>query len=226
VSSTIFEPKTNSLAGFPGVNNNSNFAFQIVAEFESTAMGTGGTNYVGANGTYGTGGTVRFDMVTVSGTAIPIGTPPNITSQPANQTANQGANVTFSVLATGTDLLSYQWRFNSSPLSGATASNYTRTNVQPANMGTYSVLVTNGAGTATSSNATLSLVVSRPILVMQSPQVIQWQGLSNLAYTVQARTNLNQTNWSTTGSASSPTANVAFTNQADAAQRFYRVVYP
>jgi hypothetical protein len=93
-------------------------------------------------------------------------------------------------------------------------------------MGTYSVVVTNAAGTATSSNATLSLVIPRPTLVMQSPQVIQWQGLSNLAYTVQARTNIDQTNWATAGTASSPSANVSFTNQADAAQRFYRVVYP
>ena len=77
--------------------------------------------------------------------------------------------------------LAYQWRFNASILSGATASAYTRTNAQPADAGSYLVVVSNSAGTATSSNATLSLIVPAPTLVMQSPQVLQWQGLSNLA---------------------------------------------
>jgi hypothetical protein len=47
-----------------------------VAEFESTATGAGNPNYVGATGTYATTGTTRFDMVTVSGTAIPPTNPP------------------------------------------------------------------------------------------------------------------------------------------------------
>jgi len=61
---------TNSLAAMPGVNNNSNFVFRIVAEFESTAANTANAVYVGAGGTYATSGTSRFDMVTVSGTSI------------------------------------------------------------------------------------------------------------------------------------------------------------
>ena len=101
----------------------------------------------------------------------------------------QCSNVTFSVTATGTAPLTYQWRFNSSPIAGATAAAYTRSNAQPADIGSYSVVVTNSAGTATSSNATLSLFVPAPILAMQSPQIIAWQGLSNLTYTVQAKTN-------------------------------------
>ena len=225
-SSTSWELKTNSLAGFAGVNNNSNFAFQIVAEFESTATGAGNTNYVGAGGNYGTGGTVRFDMVTISGMAIQAATPPSITSQPASQAASQGAAAGFSVLAAGTAPLAYQWRFNSSNLSGATASVYARSNVQPADMGSYSVVVSNSAGIATSSNATLVLVVPSPSLLMQSPGVLQWQGLSNLPYTVQARTNIEQTNWLNLGAASAPGPTVSYTNQPGVPRRFYRVVYP
>jgi len=76
VASTSFESKTNNLAGIPAANNNSNFAFRIVAEFENTAAGTLNTTYVGATGTYGTGGTIRFDMMTVSGSVIPTNPPP------------------------------------------------------------------------------------------------------------------------------------------------------
>ena len=66
-----------------------------------------------------------------------------IVVQPQNQTANQGQNAAFSVTATGSAPLSYQWRFNSTSLSGATASTYTVTNAQPTNAGSYSVVVTN-----------------------------------------------------------------------------------
>ena len=57
------------LAAIPSVNNNSNFAFRIVAEFESTATGTANDVYA-ANGGYKPGGTISFDMVTISGTPI------------------------------------------------------------------------------------------------------------------------------------------------------------
>jgi hypothetical protein len=60
--------KTNSLTAISGVNNNTNFAFRFVSEFENTAANTANTNYVPANSSsYGTSGTMRYDMVTVSG---------------------------------------------------------------------------------------------------------------------------------------------------------------
>jgi hypothetical protein len=51
------------------VNNQANFAFRIVSEFESTAIGSGNAQYVatGSGSTYGTGGTWRFDMMTIAG---------------------------------------------------------------------------------------------------------------------------------------------------------------
>jgi hypothetical protein len=93
-------------------------------------------------------------------------------------------------------------------------------------MGSYSVVVSNTAGGTLSSNAALSLVVPAPTLLLPSPGILQWQGLSNLSYTVQVRTNLEQSNWFTLGAASAPGAIVSFTNQPDAPRRFYRVVYP
>ena len=65
-----------------------------------------------------------------------------------------------------------------------------------------------------------------PSVAITSPGLLQWQGLSNLAYTVQGKTNLDDANWTTLGTASSPTINISFTNQTGAAQQFYRVVYP
>jgi hypothetical protein len=72
-SAVVFESKTNNLESIAAVNNNPNFAFRIVSEFESTAIGTTNANYVGAAGTYGSGGTMRFDRVTVSANRIAAG---------------------------------------------------------------------------------------------------------------------------------------------------------
>ena len=66
-----------------------------------------------------------------------------------------------------------------------------------------------------------------PILTMQSPTILRWQGVSNLVYTIQTTTNLAGTNWITIGTASSPTTDISFTNQDDGAlQRFFRVICP
>ena len=61
--------------------------------------------------------------------------PPSITSQPLSQSVNQGANATFTVSASGSTPLSYQWRLDGANIAGATASSYTRSNVQPADAG-------------------------------------------------------------------------------------------
>ncbi|MGQ9866935.1 MAG: ExeM/NucH family extracellular endonuclease, partial [Pseudanabaenaceae cyanobacterium] len=72
---TWFNSRTANLTAIPAVNNNSNFAFRIVSDFAPST-----TSYAPSNSTstYGTGGTWRFDMVTVSGnpssTITPIGT--------------------------------------------------------------------------------------------------------------------------------------------------------
>jgi Concanavalin A-like lectin/glucanases superfamily/Immunoglobulin domain/Lectin C-type domain/Chitobiase/beta-hexosaminidase C-terminal domain len=90
--------------------------------------------------------------------------PPSLNSQPANQTATVGGSATFSVITAGTPPFAYQWSFNGTNVSGATASSLIITNVQRANAGTYAVVVTNAAGSITSSNAVL-IVNSPPATV-------------------------------------------------------------
>ncbi len=82
-------------------------------------------------------------------------TAPAISTQPQNQTVTAGANVTFSVQATGTPPPTYQWTRNGANVAGATAATLALNGVQAASAGTYAVVVTNSAGTVTSSNATL-----------------------------------------------------------------------
>ncbi len=82
---------------------------------------------------------------------------PSILAQPASQSVTTGSNVTFTVTASGAAPLSYQWRLGEVAIDGATNSSLTLSNVQPTDAGSYSVVVTNGFGASTSSNAVLSV---------------------------------------------------------------------
>ncbi|MSU49019.1 MAG: matrixin family metalloprotease [Opitutus sp.] len=100
--------------------------------------------------------------LTVNAAGTPGGTAgvaPTITVPPASQSVLAGAGVTFSVTATGTAPLSYQWRKDGTVLGGATAASLTLANVQPADGGGYTVLVVNAAGAIESAPATLTVSV-------------------------------------------------------------------
>ena len=84
-------------------------------------------------------------------------TVPLITSQPASKTVLSGSNTTFSVIASTSTPLRYQWYFNSASIKGATNSSYALAKVQYTNAGLYSVSVQNAGGTVNSSNATLTV---------------------------------------------------------------------
>jgi hypothetical protein len=88
------------------------------------------------------------------------GMPPTITTQPQNQTVAQGSSATFTVMATGTSPLSYQWMENGMTISGATSASYTTPPTTPAdNNAQFSVVVSNGTGSVTSNSATLRVLL-------------------------------------------------------------------
>jgi hypothetical protein len=83
--------------------------------------------------------------------------PPSITRQPESQTAIAGAGVIFSVTATGTEPLSYQWRKDGMNISGANSASYAIGNVQTSHTGSYWVIVSNAGGSTSSSIAMLTV---------------------------------------------------------------------
>ena len=84
---------------------------------------------------------------------------PFITRQPSSQAVWAGTNVSFSVTAAGTAPLNYQWYAGPIPLPGATVPTLTVSNVQPADEATpYRAVVTNPAGSATSTVALLTIL--------------------------------------------------------------------
>lgn len=87
---------------------------------------------------------------------------PSITSQPTAVNVNVGASATFSVVASGTAPLAYLWRKNGTAITGATSASFNLASAQLADAGTYSVMVSNGAGTVTSVGAQLTVNVPPP----------------------------------------------------------------
>ena len=102
-------------------------------------------------------GSVTSNHATLTVTAAQV--VPAITTQPAAQTVTPGQTASFSVEATGTAPLRYQWKKNGTDISGATSSTYTIAATM-ADAGAYSVVVTNTAGTATSKDATLTVTAT------------------------------------------------------------------
>jgi hypothetical protein len=223
VTTNIFESKTNNLASIPGSDNNSNFAFKIVAEFESSAINTTNTNYVTASGSgYAVSGTVRFDMMTVYGTAMPA-----IIVQPLSKVAVAGDNVDFDVTAAGATPLSYQWRLFGTNLSGATGTTLALTNVALSQAGDYVVVVTNTVGSVTSSVAVLTVYPTAAATLsgmLYSPGQFQFNvtGVPDFSYAVQVSTNL--IDWVSVETNTSPFITID-TDAGVLPLRFYRALY-
>jgi hypothetical protein len=88
----------------------------------------------------------------------PDNSKPAIASQTGDQTVALGRTATFSVTATGAAPLSYQWQRNGAAIGGATAASYTTAATTAADEGTtFSVVVSNAQGSASSSPATLHI---------------------------------------------------------------------
>jgi hypothetical protein len=151
---------------------------------------------------------------------------PTISTEPSNQVVIAGTDVNFSVTATGAPLPAYQWRFNGVNLPGATASTLTLTYVQPAQAGTYSVLVANSAGALASSGATLRVLVA-PLLTPLPGTRFQASlaGVTGLVYTLEYKNSLNDPVWTSLSPSLTGTGGILLLQDTNAitAARFYRV---
>ena len=103
---------------------------------------------------------------------LTVNVPPGITTQPVSQNINQGSPVTFSVTATGTAPLTYQWLKNGTNISGATSSSYAISSVVATDAANYTVAIANVAGSTNSSVATLTVNVPPTITTQPASQTV------------------------------------------------------
>ena len=183
------------------------------------------------------------------GVIPPVGPiPPSLTSEPASQSILAGTNVTFSAgVNGGTGPSTNQWQFNGSNLtdnnriSGSRNNSLTISNVLPTDAGNYRLFVCSAYGSATSSNAILTVTVGLPPSspVFLNAALVKSNGNCNFTwsapgyayYHVQYKTNLNQPNWINLGgtnfAAGDTTMSFSDTNAAyGSTRRFYRIMSP
>lgn len=100
---------------------------------------------------------------------------PTITIQPTNLIVTAEQPTTFSVAATGSTPINYQWQFGGVAIAGANSSSYTIGSVVPTNAGNYSCAVGNSVGTTNSVMATLT-VITNPVITLQPTNVTVYAG--------------------------------------------------
>lgn len=169
--------------------NNAIVTFSASADTGSTFAGWSGQNnlssstcsdttnpcsaVIGANATI----TVTFNKSTC--------TAPSISIHPQSQTKTVGESVTFSVTASGTTPLSYQWRKGGINITGATGSSYTISSLVVADAGSYDVVVSNDCGTVTSNAATLTVNKANQTITVttHAPSTAAYNSTFNVAAT-------------------------------------------
>jgi hypothetical protein len=166
----------------------------------------------------------------------PAAVAPTITQQPVSQTVDTGASVTFTVAATGTEPLSFQWLKGTFAMPGATFASLILHNVTTNETATYSCVVTNSGGKVTSQGAVLT--VNPPVVVEPDPTPAFTgfdvaNGVISLRFTARAGNNYEvQTvaavpaaTWTTLTNvpAKLQTTPVVVTDPVTGATRFYRL---
>jgi hypothetical protein len=150
--------------------------------------------------------------LTVNSTSVA----PSITTQPASSTVNLGQTATFTVAATGTAPLTYQWKKGTTTISGATSSSYTTPATTSSDNGAqFTAVVSNSAGSATSNVATLTVNANPdPSITTQPASITVNAGLTATFTVVAGGTSPFSYQWKKAGTAISGATSSSYTTPA------------
>lgn len=119
---------------------------------------------------------------------------PKITQQPKDTTAFETQRAVFSIGAEGAAPLSFQWKRNGVAITGATEPTYTTPALTAADSGAkFSITITNGSGSATSTEATLT--VQGPPAITTQPVAVSVNVGATAAFSVTATGNSLAYQW-------------------------------
>jgi uncharacterized repeat protein (TIGR03803 family) len=209
-----------TLAYFDGFDGGATPAAALVEDANGDLYGTTSKNGLSGRGTV-------FKLSFVG--------PPQVTSQPAAQGLPVGGNVTLSVAETGARPFTYQWLKNGTNLldggnlSGSTNRILHVANASLTDAGTYSVIVSNALGSATSAGARVA-VVYPPVFLSavrsNCTLTLTWSAVPGQRYRLQSNPTLAASDWTFQGGFI--TANSSVTTASDNvctnARKFYRVI--
>lgn len=169
-----------------------------------------------------------FNTATSSEATLTVNAPPNITTQPSNQTVAQGQPVTFTVGAGGSTPLNYQWQRNMVNIQGANSPSYTIASTAFADNGAkFRCVVSNGFGTSNSNEATLTVTAPPNITGHPSDQTVTQGQPATFGVSAGGSTPLNyqwQRNLVNISGANSPSYTIASAMPADNGAKFRCVV--
>jgi uncharacterized repeat protein (TIGR03803 family) len=209
-----------TLLYFNGSDDGASPEAALVQDAEGNLYGT-----TTAGGPYGKGSIFKLSITSA----------PEITSQPTDQDVAAGSEAQFNVAVFGASPLTYQWQLNGGNLtdngrvSGSTGRILTVKNVTTNDAGTYTVVVSNGLGSVTSSGAAL-IVQAAPVFqsVAQTNGVLTftWSAAAGQSYQMQTTTNLASAIWTNVGGAftASNFSMTASYSLGSPSQQFYRVL--
>jgi hypothetical protein len=231
---TISMRYSNPLMGRQAWSGNSGGYVTTVVNLPASAAGQsvqlkwrcGTDNSVSAAGWY-------IDSISVTGgnylccTTVLI--PSAITRQPSSRTVVAGSDISFDITASGTGPLSYQWTFDGANLPGATEAMLLLTNVQPPQAGSYAVVVTNAAGSATSDVASLRVLVPPALGSLNTAGkdvALSLTSVAGLNYTLEYKNSVDDSNWTPLPPAVVGTGGVLVLHDTTplVGSRFYRVL--
>ncbi len=126
----------------------------------------------GDAGSYAVVVTGACGTVTSNNAVLSITAGTTINTQPASQTSCLGGSITFSVAASGSGTVSYQWKKNGSDINGANAPSLIFNTVSATDAANYTVVVSSACGNTESNMATLSILPATAVTTQPASQVV------------------------------------------------------
>ena len=163
---------------------------------------------------------------------LTVDSPPTIISGPSNLTLTVGASGNFSVTATGTQPMTYQWQFNGVSKVGFNNTNYPINNAQLTDAGSYNVVISNRFAVLTSAPAILTVLASSNSAPVLGPPSLSsntfnfsFPSVSNTTYVVQSKNALTDPSWTPLVTNVGTGGPISFTDpMTNRSTRFYRVI--
>jgi len=145
----------------------------------------------------------------------PVVTAPTISAQPTAQSVQAGATATFTVTASGTTPLAYQWSKGGTTITGATSASYTTPATTMADSGSsFTVTISNSAGSVTSSAALLTVTPVAPTITTQPASQTAYVGATATFSVIAAGTAPLTYQWSLGGTAIPGATSASYTTAA------------